>query len=218
MTALALSAPISPPVAPRTTRQRLPATVRSLQILDAALEVFAERGFAASRIDDIAAAAGLSKGGIYTHFKSKDEIFEALLARSLMPPQAEVPALRRGELVTVDRLVEQVIDPMYAVFSDPNTVRTLRLLLADGARIPERVARWRASAIEPFHASIDRLVRRGVQQGVLRKSVLSQAPWLLISPGTHVMMERLLQGAATPAALAVQKAAHVAMLRELLEA
>lgn len=75
--------------APRAARRRLPATVRATQILDAALRVFAEKGIAASRIDDIAAVAGLSKGGIYAHFKSKEEIFEALLTRATSPPAAE---------------------------------------------------------------------------------------------------------------------------------
>ncbi|KVD89620.1 TetR family transcriptional regulator [Burkholderia sp. ABCPW 14] len=74
------AAPARPP------RCRLPADVRINQILDAALAEFSASGFAGARIDDIAARAGMSKGGVYTHFGSKDEIFAALLERSLMPP------------------------------------------------------------------------------------------------------------------------------------
>ncbi|WP_369291335.1 TetR/AcrR family transcriptional regulator [Burkholderia pseudomallei] len=70
----------------RPPRCRLPADIRINQILDAALAEFSASGFAGARIDDIAARAGMSKGGVYTHFGSKDEIFEALLARTLMPP------------------------------------------------------------------------------------------------------------------------------------
>ena len=65
--------------------------MRVQQILDAALVEFAERGFTAARMDDIAARCGLSKGGLYAHFQSKDGIFEALLARSLVPPQWTEP-------------------------------------------------------------------------------------------------------------------------------
>ncbi|AJX34943.1 TetR/AcrR family transcriptional regulator [Burkholderia oklahomensis] len=74
------AAPARPP------RCRLPADVRVNQILDAALAEFSASGFAGARIDDIAARAGMSKGGVYTHFGSKDEIFDALIERSLMPP------------------------------------------------------------------------------------------------------------------------------------
>ena len=49
------------------------------QILDAALQEFSAAGYAGARMDDIAARAGLSKGGLYAHFASKEEVFEALL-------------------------------------------------------------------------------------------------------------------------------------------
>ncbi|CAJ2870712.1 TetR family transcriptional regulator [Burkholderia pseudomallei] len=84
----------------RSPRCRLPADIRINQILDAALAEFSASGFAGARIDDIAARAGMSKGGVYTHFGSKDEIFEALLARTLMPPlpaaSSAVRAARRA--------------------------------------------------------------------------------------------------------------------------
>lgn len=84
----------------RPPRCRLPADIRINQILDAALAEFSASGFAGARIDDIAARAGMSKGGVYTHFGSKDEIFEALLARTLMPPlpaaSSAVRAARRA--------------------------------------------------------------------------------------------------------------------------
>lgn len=64
-------------------RQRLPPTVRVGQILDAALQEFSAAGYTGARMDDIALRAGLSKGGLYAHFASKEEVFEALLARYL---------------------------------------------------------------------------------------------------------------------------------------
>ncbi len=69
---------------------------RRRQILDAARRSFIERGFERSRVDDIAAGAGLSKGGVYFHFSSKREIFDALLTDEFdlaMSSLAEVQAL-----------------------------------------------------------------------------------------------------------------------------
>ncbi|WZB73785.1 helix-turn-helix domain-containing protein [Achromobacter insuavis] len=63
------------------------------QILDAALQEFSAAGYAGARMDDIAARAGLSKGGLYAHFASKEEVFEALLARYLSPPRLDARAL-----------------------------------------------------------------------------------------------------------------------------
>ena len=67
-------------------RRRLSPELRIQQILDAAFVVFAEKGFVSARMDDIAAAAGLSKGGIYNHFRSKEQIFEELLKHGYRPP------------------------------------------------------------------------------------------------------------------------------------
>ena len=66
------------------------------QILDAALQEFSAAGYAGARMDDIAARAGLSKGGLYAHFASKEEVFEALLARYLSPPRLDARALVEG--------------------------------------------------------------------------------------------------------------------------
>lgn len=198
-------------------RQRLPVAVRVGQILDAAALAFGANGFAATRIDDIARLAGLSKGGIYTHFRSKDEIFEALLARSLTPASTGEEAMRAGELVTVDLLIAQIIDPMYERLGQPQTIVTLRLLMADGTRVPQRVAQWREAAIDPYLAAIERLVRRGVRQGTLRKSVLEREPWLMLAPGVFAVFWQLVLGDAKPGILAEQHKAHVAMLREMLE-
>lgn len=197
-------------------RRRLPADRRVHQILDAALQTFAKEGFAATRIDDIARRAGLSKGGIYTHFKSKDDIFEALLAWALTPASVAQPACPRDEPVTVELLIERIVDRMYEDLSDERTVLTLRLLLADGARAPQRVAQWRQTVIEPHLAAIETLIRRGVEQGTLRVSVVAQAPWLLLAPGLFAAMWRMAFGDATPALLSEQRMAHVAMLHELL--
>jgi AcrR family transcriptional regulator len=59
--------------------KHLPEEVRRVQILDAARKCFIEKGYFPTRMDDVARTAGLSKGGIYFHFESKRQIFEALV-------------------------------------------------------------------------------------------------------------------------------------------
>lgn len=200
------------------SRQRLPADVRIHQILDAALQAFAAEGFAATRIDDIAQQAGLSKGGIYTHFKSKDDIFEALLTRELTPKPFTARPSAPDQPVTVALLIEQIINPMYEDLSDSQTILTLRLLLTDGAHVPHRVTQWRRAVLDPHLAEMETLVRRGVADGTLRDSAVVQAPWLLMAPGVYAAMWKLIcDEDATPALLAEQRLAHIAMLRELLE-
>src|SRR6266436_2876032 len=65
--------------APETRRWRRRKDARPQEILEAALSVFAERGFAAARMEQIAARAGVSKGTIYLYFDSKEAVFRALV-------------------------------------------------------------------------------------------------------------------------------------------
>ena len=68
---------------------------RPAEIVEAALEVFAERGFSAARLDDVAARAGISKGTLYLYFPSKEELFKAVVRQALLPNLARVERLLR---------------------------------------------------------------------------------------------------------------------------
>ncbi|HVR50378.1 MAG TPA: TetR/AcrR family transcriptional regulator [Pseudorhodoferax sp.] len=200
----------------RPARQRLPATVRVTQILDAALHVFSDKGFAAARIDDIAAAAGLSKGGIYTHFTSKEEIFAALLTRAMLPRDGAAALPGPDDAVTVDVVLQHVVAPIYAACNDVAMLQTLRLLFSEGARVPHLVQDWRQAVSHPHLAEVEELVRRGVRQGHLRRSALTDHPWMILSPGVYAMLESVTLGVPDRAALAQRADEHAAMLRDML--
>ena len=119
------------------SRLRLRPEVRVQQILDQALIEFSQRGFEAARMDDIAQGCGLSKGGLYAHFASKDALFEALLNRSLAPTDLKQMQLPRP--VPVRQLAVWIVEQMYASLTHPQTVATMRLLIAEGSRVPELV-------------------------------------------------------------------------------
>ncbi len=115
-------------------RRRLDPDVRIRQILDAAFEVFSQKGFVATRIDDIALHAGLSKGGIYNHFISKQAIFEAVVrGRGVHFNQ---PGISAGQSpVTVERIIQEVIEPVYNIFACNADIRLLRTIMIDGSHM-----------------------------------------------------------------------------------
>lgn len=172
-------------------RLRLPPAVRSQQILDAALAVFAERGYAAARMDDIALRSGLSKGGLYAHFASKDEVFEALLSRMLVAPElGEPPSADLGAEVLVDWL----LDALHGSFQRPELHAVLRLLVAEAERVPGMVARWRSTVIEPFLAAVSELLARHLagRGAAAATPLLAREPWLALSPAVHALLMQLI--------------------------
>ncbi|MBP3981809.1 TetR/AcrR family transcriptional regulator [Acidovorax sp. JG5] len=201
-----------PAVAP--LRQRLPPEVRVVQILDAALVEFSERGFAAARMDDIARRCGLSKGGLYAHFAGKEDVFEALLTRSLAPPDlGEMPVLGAG----ARPLAQWVVDKLYDSLGQPGAVATLRLLVAESARVPHLIVLWKRNVVQPQLTLLGSILRtHAVQEGVV-PSVITQEPWLALSPVVHALLSQVVLGGVDPKDLDHYRQGHVALLCELLD-
>jgi AcrR family transcriptional regulator len=88
------------PARPKGPRWRRRKEERPAEIVAAALESFAERGFAATRLDDIAARAGVTRGTLYLYFSSKEDLFKAVVRQSIVPVIAR--GVERGEFRPLD--------------------------------------------------------------------------------------------------------------------
>lgn len=198
-------------------RRRLAPEVRVAQILDAALVEFSERGFAAATLDDIGRRCGLSKGGLYTHFQGKDEIFEALLVRSLAPPewqQEPAPALAAGTRA----FAQWVVDRLYAgLLARPATVATLRLLVAESGRVRHLVELWDRNVVQPNTTLLAEMLRAYSQRQGLPPSVIVREPWLVLAPVVHMLLTQLVLGREPAGGLQACRASHVELLCELLD-
>ncbi|MCC6776325.1 MAG: TetR/AcrR family transcriptional regulator [Hyphomicrobiales bacterium] len=151
-----------------TKRIRLAPKVRSEKILDSALAEFSQRGFAATRIEDIARGAGLAKSGFYAHFRSKEDVFKGLLTRYL--DTHEVIPFTEGD--TVADFVDRFIDVCYSRLVDPRRQAVLRLLLVEAHRIPELIGPWRREAAEPVMEAQRNVLRAAVARGQLAHALI----------------------------------------------
>lgn len=204
--------------APRN--RRLPAHERRDQILDAALHEFSERGFGAARMEDIAARAGLSKGGLYAHFSSKSAVFKALMQRMLLPnllfDDQQPLANTRPSGTALAALVDGFLEGAYARLEDDRFIRTLHLLIAEGSRFPEVIRDWRADHVRLIQSQ-QAMVQRAVQDGVLRDSALTDMVQLIHAPILLAAVLRMLQDDAYARQVTPRlRATHRRLLMELL--
>ncbi|KOF53739.1 MULTISPECIES: TetR/AcrR family transcriptional regulator [unclassified Achromobacter] len=197
-------------------RRRLPSSVRIGQILDAALLEFSASGYAGARMDAIAQRAGLSKGGVYAHFSSKEEMFEALLVRHLHPAPLDVDALLDGA-ATRQELAERIVSHLYASLARPDIACMLRLLLAESGRVPHLAARWRRAAADAQQRDVSRLIEGARRRGLCGNGVVAAHPWLLLSPLVHALVMTML-GEPERVNLPARQRAHVALVSEMLSA
>lgn len=197
-------------------RQRLKPEVRMAQILDAALEAFSQAGYAATRMDDIAQRAGLSKGGLYAHFESKEAIFEALVQAVLRP--VELPELP-PDLVDggARALAQWLVDQLHATVNRPEVLAMLRLMVAEGARVPELLARWDRQVMAPRMEMMARTLALLPTPPGVKPGVLSRAPWLMITPVVHALLIQAVFGEHHWLSREHIREVHVEMLVELLD-
>lgn len=215
--------PPQDPVAPRRSaaaplrkpRRRLTPDARLPLILDAALETFATQGYTAARIDDIAARAGLSKGGFYAHFSSKEGLFVALLQRKLDPPALPVQALLAG-VADTGELVRRLVAKLYATLDDPQAIAVVRLLFTEGSRLPQAVELWRQHSLETLLGDLAELLSRAERLGLVRPGVAAREPWLLLAPLVYGVVRQVIFGNRTGPTLAELRQAHIDQLCEWL--
>ena len=198
-----------------TQRRRLAPALRVAQILDAALQEFSASGYAGARMDDIALRAGLSKGGLYAHFSSKEAVFEALIARHLSPAPLDVEAVVDGASSTRD-LAERIVDQLYVSLANPAMISAMRLLLAESARVPQLARAGGARPPTPSRPAW-RACWSGRARGLCAGGVAQEHPWLLLSPIVHTMVACILLGPQERIDMA-RRRAHAALIGELLEA
>jgi len=196
-------------------RKRLPSALRIEQILDAALQAFSARGYADTRMEDIARGAGLSKGGLYVHFASKEEVLQALLDNHLAPQALDAAALLDG-VETTRQFAERLVTHLYGSLANPAMIGTMRLLLAESARVPQVIERWRRTSLDGSHADVGRLLALAAQRGLCGQSVAMRHPWLLLSPIVATVVMAIVAGPLSDIELAQRRQAHVEMCCELL--
>jgi AcrR family transcriptional regulator len=147
--------------------RRLPEE-RPKQILDAALAVFAERGLAAARLDDIAKLAGLSKGTIYLYFPNKEELFREVVRTTVVAYIARAEAFFESEPDPVQSLLNWM-DGYWSWLRSPVFPAMHRLVNSELRNFPDLAEFYATEVIERAHRLVRGMLERGMDVGVFRR-------------------------------------------------
>jgi AcrR family transcriptional regulator len=155
---------------------------RPAEVLEAALEVFAEKGYAAARMEDIAVRAGAAKGTIYLYFPSKEAVFEALVRSTIVPNIERAEALAAGHQGPVGPLFRQLIGILAALIRDSHLVVLPRLMIGELYKFPELARFYKTNVIDRGLALIAAMHRRGVERGEFRPQDSEVVARLVVAP------------------------------------
>lgn len=139
------------------------------EVMDAALSLFIEKGFAATRVEDIARRANLSKGAVYLYFDSKEAILKALVRRAIVPIVDNGEALAAHSPSDPEQAIRTTIRHIAGNLSNPKVAALPRLIIAESGNFPEIAAMYREEVLDRGLALMEQLVRHGVERGVFRQ-------------------------------------------------
>src|ERR1700759_3068260 len=152
--------------AARWTRRK---QARPAEILDAALKVFAEKGYAGTRMDDIARRAGVTKGTIYLYFESKEAVFKSLVRDTIGTTLAGVAAGVQNFQGPAKDLIRFALTTMGHLLTASDRVVLPKIIIAESGNFPELARFYREEIIERGMALMASLIERGITQGEFRK-------------------------------------------------
>jgi AcrR family transcriptional regulator len=158
------------------------AAARRDAILDAALDEFSARGFAATRLDDVAKRADVAKGTIYLHFKDKESLFQELIRSKMAPVVGTLEATFAADLplrLVIDKAIDVFVREVYG----SHRKDLIRLIISEGPRFPALAEFYYREVLSRILKSVRGLLRRALERGELADNTLIRFPQLLGAPG-----------------------------------
>jgi len=169
---------------PRWTRRK---HARPEEITAAALETFVERGYAATRLEDVAARAGISKGTLYLYFTNKEELFKAVVREALVARLVEFQGQIGKFQGSSVELLRLVFKNWWERIGSTRISGIPKLILSEARNFPEIARFYVDEVVRPGRETLAAVIQRGIERGEFRAvdvditAHLLAAPMLMIS-------------------------------------
>lgn len=168
-----------PPAPPQRQRRK---EARPQELLDAALGLFVEKGFAATRSEEVAARAGVSKGTLYLYYPSKEELLKAVVRENLAGLIAEGSGIVDHFEGSASELVAVLLNTWWERVGDSPASGIFKIIITEVGNFPDFARFYVEEVIEPAHVLFEKVLQRGIDNGEFRPVQLHDAVHVLIFP------------------------------------
>jgi AcrR family transcriptional regulator len=155
---------------------------RRQAILEAAIGVFVTQGFAAAKLDDVAAQAGVAKGTIYLHFKDKQDLFEQMVQATVSPVIERLEALANIPDLSADVVLRSLFELFRTEVLGTARKDLLRLVMTEGPRFPAIAEFYHREVVSRGVKLMGGVLRRARERGELAGGGLAAYPQLVVAP------------------------------------
>ena len=168
------------------------------ELLDAALELFVEKGFAATRAEEVAARAGVSKGTLFLYFPSKEELFKAVVRENIAGRFGEWNQEFEAFEGSATDMVRYFMRMWWERIGATPASGITKLIISEARNLPEIAAFYQQEVIRPGTDLIRRILQRGMDRGEFRALDLDYAVFSIVAPMIFLIMMKHSLGACAP--------------------
>jgi AcrR family transcriptional regulator len=192
---IAMSHSLAPAASPPRQRRK---EARPQELLDAALELFAEKGFAATRSEEVAARAGVAKGTLYLYYPSKEELLKAVISQQLSSEIAAGAEQAEQFDGPIAELLREVLSAWWQrVFDSPGSA-VFKLVITEVRNFPEIAEFYLDQVVRPGKQLIGRIIERGIERGEFRPVNVPAAVLSMVLPMVMLCLHKHSLGACVP--------------------
>ena len=207
-------APAAPPSTPPVSQRQRRKEARPLELLDAALELFVEKGFTAARAEEVAQRAGVSKGTLYLYYPRKEELFKAVIVHNLTSRIADT-AQRVSEWPdAMGPLLESLLVQWWQQTYASPASGVFKIIVSEVRNFPDIAQYYVQQVVEPGSALIGSIIAKGIASGEFRAVDVESTVHSLVMPMVMLCVHKHGLAACTPHQIDGQRfiAEHVALV------
>jgi len=198
----------------RPSKRAVGATERRAAIIAAGLDEFTAKGFAATRLDDVAMRAGVAKGTIYLHFKDKEALFQELVRTALGPLIVRIsnPQIGAGGAGSARAAIESLAETFAREVIGTKRADIVRMIISEGTRFPQLAEFYYREVVAHGIAGMRKLIAYGIARGEIRNPGLAEFPQLLVGPLVVAVIWQGLFGKQAPLDVAAMLRVHLDLI------
>lgn len=179
------------------------------ELLAAALELFVEKGFAATRAEEVAKRAGVSKGTLFLYFSSKEELFKAVVRENISGRFDEWSQELDAYEGSSAELLRYCITVWWERVGSTQAAGISKLMMSEAGNFPELAAFYQAEVIAPGNALIQRVLQRGIDSGEFRPMDLNYGAYLVMAPILFLAISKQSLGTCMPTDVVFDPLAYI---------
>ena len=179
---------------------------RPAELLEAALDLFVERGFAATKLDEVAARAGVAKGTLYLYFASKEELFKAVIQQGVLPVVEEGEGMLVQHSGDAAALLRNLVYRWWELMGNTKLAAIPKLIISEAGNFPEVARYFYENVAQRIDNLLAEVLKQGMDSGEFRRVDVASAVDAITAP---VLMRVIWQYSMQPYCCSGQKDSEI---------